>query len=215
MLEAWCCAFSTPSYDDDIKIYSGGDDAKIRMISLEPTSIIKSDSHIQLFHGEPSAVYPGHGAGVTAILTLPAPYPDCATILLTGSYDDHVRVYTTSPKAKCLTELYIGGGVWRLKLMQERKASPSASPDRVFNYRVLASCMHAGARVLEIEGRAEDWTIRVLGEVKIHKSMCYGSDVQPIDAHEEDGHNEPRVCVSTSFYDKLLCVWMFDPRKAV
>ena len=129
-----------------------------------------------------------------------------------------MRVYPTSKglKSKSLAELYIGGGVWRLKLMQNYTPRPgqSDSSDAVFKYRVLASCMHAGARILEVEGKAGEWNIKVLGEVKIHESMCYGSDLQPVDAEDEEGEHESRICVSTSFYDKLLCVWRFDPKKA-
>ena len=36
-----------------------------------------------------------------------------------------------------------------------------------------------------------------------HKSMNYGSDVQP-------NSDTVKSIVSTSFYDKLLCLWRFD-----
>ena len=46
-LEAWCCVFSTPCNNEVVHIYSGGDDAKLRMISVSPKPIIKSESHTQ------------------------------------------------------------------------------------------------------------------------------------------------------------------------
>lgn len=68
--------------------------------------------------------------------------------------------------------------------------------------------MHAGARILDITcSKDGEWRIAVQGSVTIHKSMCYGSDIQP-DALKENSWDSKRVFVSTSFYDKLLCVWM-------
>jgi diphthamide biosynthesis protein 7 len=116
-------------------------------------------------------------------------------------------------------ELNIGGGVWRLKFLS---ADPIVEQElgnsgRVLKVLVLASCMHAGARVLEVTGkcRAEgewEWMIDVLGSVTAHESMCYGCDVQPLDERVKGGGSThgKRVCVSTSFYDRLLCVWSFD-----
>lgn len=49
----------------------------------------------------------------------------------------------------------------------------------------------------------EDWSFEVLGRFEEHRSMNYGSDVQP-------GDGRLRTIVSTSFYDKLLCLWHFD-----
>lgn len=47
----------------------------------------------------------------------------------------------------------------------------------------------------------------MLAKFEEHKSMNYGSDVQPVDIGREAGK---RVVVSTSFYDKLTCVWEFE-----
>jgi diphthamide biosynthesis protein 7 len=66
--------------------------------------------------------------------------------------------------------------------------------------------MHAGARIVRVQ--ADDggnWTVEVLAKFEEHKSMNYGSDVQP----EEGGNSRQRTIVSTSFYDKLLCLWRF------
>lgn len=66
--------------------------------------------------------------------------------------------------------------------------------------------MHAGARIVRVQ--ADDpgqWSIEVLAKFEEHKSMNYGSDVQP----EGSENNGPRTIISTSFYDKLLCLWRF------
>lgn len=41
------------------------------------------------------------------------------------------------------------------------------------------------------------WSFDVLAKFEEHKSMNYGSDVQP----------STGMIVSTSFYDKLMCLW--------
>lgn len=73
----------------------------------------------------------------------------------------------------------------------------------ICRYTLLASCMHAGTRIVQIQ-RDEDgqWHIVVLAKFEEHKSMNYGSDFRPGDANL-------KTIVSTSFYDKLLCLWRF------
>lgn len=73
-------------------------------------------------------------------------------------------------------------------------------------YTILASCMHAGARIVEIcRDESGEWSITVLAKFEEHKSMNYGSDVQP---HGKNG--SVKAIVSTSFYDKLLCLWRYE-----
>ena len=206
-LEAWTCAFAVREAGPT-RIYSGGDDGKLLLVDIEslPTT---ADSEITIVQTIPATVFKGHEAGVTAILPLLVQTVNGSNglgdLLLTGSYDDHVRVYTTSV-GKVLAELKIGGGVWRLKFLD----GPNTRNGEEVRFRVLASCMHAGARILEVKrGKDGEWSIEVLASVTVHESMCYGSDVQPVEGLEED---EKRLCVSTSFYDRLVCVWRYDPK---
>lgn len=206
-LEAWTVAFSPHDDGSEGKdgaghkpsmVFSGGDDSALRYASC-----VEED-------GQVSAQYPPlkincHDAGVTAILPVATRLADGSRILVTGSYDDTIRVLAVQPphetygirKFKLLAETNLGGGVWRLKLINERE---SAGNCRI---RVLASCMHAGARVVELLGPldGEDWGIHIVAQFEKHKSMNYGSDFVP---DPKDGR---LVCASTSFYDKLLCLW--------
>lgn len=214
-LEAWCCAFGPEG-----AVYSGGDDGKLR---VTPLWLHPSDREKDV---EPQEVarptlFSGHGAGVTAILVLPLPSSPLGCTLLTGSYDDCVRVYAeydfrpyvSNTKPKVLAELKVGGGVWRLKFLQDYPTTLDNSAN--VKYRVLASCMHAGARILEVTGnQIGEWNIEILASMEIHKSMCYAADVKPLTVNPPDGWDEKRICVSTSFYDKLLSVWSFDPKVA-
>ena len=70
--------------------------------------------------------------------------------------------------------------------------------------------MHAGSRIVRLESSSEgsdEWAFSVLAKFEEHKSMNYGSDVQPVQIGEKGGQ---RTIVSTSFYDKLMCIWQFD-----
>ncbi|UKZ76086.1 hypothetical protein TrVFT333_003782 [Trichoderma virens FT-333] len=153
-----------------------------------------------------------HDAGVTAILPLLLSTQDHGRIVVTGSYDDHLRVFAIHDlhhshdlkRVQLLADANLGGGVWRLKLVDIQTAGGST------RIRILASCMYAGARLVEIvtDGSGQGWACEVLARFEEHKSMNYASDILPSPA--EDGRI--RV-VSTSFYDKLLCLWEYEPRQ--
>ena len=230
-LEAWTLAFTPPhptSKSMPQSLYTGGDDSKLRCLSFPSLGSLRHPLS-EIVRASPGGArgMRGHDAGVTAILPLPLGTTAGTDILLTGSYDDHVRVFAvhdyrhnSSSKPCVLTEKNLGGGVWRLRFL-DRESEKVEGGHRVF--RVLASCMHAGTRLLEIEGDKEgEWEIRVLARFEEHESMNYGSDVQPVrkrewrgvrpsqaEGIEEDKQEDKkgRNVVSTSFYDRRLCVW--------
>ncbi|KAI9839744.1 MAG: hypothetical protein M1837_002032 [Sclerophora amabilis] len=231
--QAWTLAFSRISKIEEdppdieptsyCRLFSGGDDAALRSVSFNLiVSAHGSDLQDLEFHHPLRKPF---GAGVTAILPIPPDpqQPDSETrseLLLTGSYDDHVRLINPTSRT-VLAKSNLEGGVWRLKFLEDRNFSP---------YLVLASCMHVGARVLRIEDSGTEWSIKTLAEFTEHQSMCYASDLQPrasvsenpkvdpaasagaMDAIKEAGpvrREKSYRCVSTSFYDRLLCVWDF------
>lgn len=216
---AWCCSFS-PSGD---RLYSGGDDNKLRLESLN-ASLSNLDPEASI---EPSGFYPkglpGHDAGVTFILPLLLPKIE-SSLLLTGSYDDKIRLYAIPPygaRPKILSELHVGGGVWRLKFLDSAPASTNDKTKDIVRHTVLASCMHAGAKILSAIGTRQSidegiepvwqWEIKILAEMSVHRSMNYASDAQPTISKKEGGKNDSRLCVSSSFYDRLLCAWKWNP----
>lgn len=86
-------------------------------------------------------------------------------------------------------------------------------------HTILASCMHAGARIVRLckgggadgDSDAGEWRIEVLWTFEEHASMNYGGDVQPVVDGEADGvEGERRIVVSTSFYDRLVCMWKVE-----
>jgi diphthamide biosynthesis protein 7 len=195
--------------------------------SLSCTSLIASEP-IHLWTDRKT-----HTAGVVAILPLSSHFASNTIPLLTGSYDEHIRLFlldTASPviKRRLVLEKKLGGGVWRLKLMHEATAPVT---DRGTRYRalILASCMHGGVRILRLtyapptadsssstatEAPAtatatSGWHMAILAKfTKGHESMNYGSDFRA--ERDEDGKQSGEyTIVSTSFYDKAVCVWRF------
>ena len=53
----------------------------------------------------------------------------------------------------------------------------------------------------------EEWLIQILAQFVEHKSMNYASAGRP--RRNPEGRVESFVIVSTSFYDKKLCVWEY------
>ncbi|KAM0228136.1 hypothetical protein ACHAPO_010972 [Fusarium lateritium] len=211
-LEAWCIAFSSgaPASTDEkaqVTAYCGGDDSLLRYTSSvwDPND---SDSPCEEPYS-PITIKGTHNAGVTAVLPLFSLTKNNGRVVVTGSYDDHLRVFIINDlhetygmkKVELVLEENMGGGVWRLDLVRIQKDTDSTK------IRILASCMHAGARFIELEVKQEqDWSCKVLARFEEHKSMNYGSDFV-----RGDQAGETLWCVSTSFYDKLLCFWKYEP----
>jgi diphthamide biosynthesis protein 7 len=192
-LEAWILGF-TPS---GTGIFSGGDDgvlqfAELRTANMNSEQQADADSSHALWQNRNL-----HGAGVTALLPL------FENVCITGSYDDHIRILSTprSGRKTVVAELDLGGGVWRLLPIEPWDSSWEGGAD--LELHVLASCMHAGARILRVSRSAGAFKIEVLAMFQEHESMNYGSSFWPV------VHGKELVVVSTSFYDKLVCLWKF------
>lgn len=60
----------------------------------------------------------------------------------------------------------------------------------------------------------EEWRFHVLAKFEEHESMNYGSDVQPDLKKKEEKEREEKErkkkIVSTSFYDRRLCLWTVE-----
>lgn len=161
-LECWTCEWSR----DGTLLYSGGDDAAFVGYDVKTTT--------EIGRGKKGS----HGAGVTAILDRVV---DNVAEVWTGSYDDTVRVWDLRERSgwiRPVQEKNLGGGVWRLQETEREE--------------VLASCMHAGARLLK--GKGEE-RLEVLKRWEENESMNYGGDVKG---------NKVASC---SFYDKRVVVW--------
>lgn len=209
-LEVWTSAFSPmvsgareSSEPLEFTLFSGGDDSKLLASTIAYSPRKCPDEKLSSIEPLYSPrVFKGHDAGVTAILPLPVSTGWEGVLVVTGSYDDHIRVYRyTGPfqVPQLLAEKNLGGGVWRLK-------SIVASEADVDEWQVvlLASCMHAGAQIVRLSvDHSGNVRIVVSGRFEEHKSMNYGSDYAPCTV----GSGSRLKCISTSFYDRLLCLW--------
>ena len=194
----------------DLCILSVGDDIHINSSTLtrptRPASPWPNDEVlISKFRAKE------HDAGVTAIL--PLHYEAQCLAFVTGSYDEHIRICTMKAapaRPRIEAEKCLGGGVWRLKMMFSSliaRRDPNDPP--LIVRRILASCMHAGVKVVDIVGLPEEsgtiaWSMKVVAEFEEHESMNYGSDVQ---SAEVEMNGRGPLVASTSFYDKKLFVW--------
>lgn len=156
-----------------------------------------------------------HTAGITAIL--PLFNDETGTFIITGSYDEYIRVIHRGTKWEALAEKRLGGGVWRLQLLDDFGQASSSEDvhddeQKIHNYFVLASCMHGGARIVKIsyspssntsdEILPPTWDIQILYEFTEHKSMNYASGVFKGNQDDND-----LLCISSSFYDRRVSLW--------
>ena len=211
-LEAWTVAWSSViDSANDCSLYSGGDDSALQtfdanQLGNEKMKDINLEEEAELPNLRPYTNSKIHRAGVTAILPICHSDDTRETFLITGSYDEIIRVLVLDPNGrwKSIVEKCLKGGVWRLKLLAGGADSVGREVPKI-SYHVLASCMHAGAKLLEVCSDKSGWLINVLAECTEHESMNYGSDATGI---MEAGDSSISCTVaSTSFYDRKLCVW--------
>ncbi|XP_036319686.1 LOW QUALITY PROTEIN: diphthine methyltransferase [Rhagoletis pomonella] len=169
--EAWTCAFD--KWDSNC-IYSGGDDVLLLAYDLRSGTCIFTNK--------------SHNAGVTCLLS----HPLREHLLLTGSYDEHLRTFDTRLMKQPLGELNLGGGIWRLK----------ADPFKC--NLILAACMYHNFSVVQLVDGLVDGP-KLIGEYYEHKSICYGADWC---RHVDD--NQDLYTATCSFYDHKLCVAQID-----
>ena len=99
-LEAWTLTFTR---EEPTQVISGGDDSILQCSSFGDTGNMAPLWKTRKLHE----------AGVTAILPL------TSNLLLTGSYDDRIRLisHQSNGRPQRLLDCSLGGGVWRLKLL--------------------------------------------------------------------------------------------------
>ncbi|KAJ3496033.1 hypothetical protein NLG97_g2960 [Lecanicillium saksenae] len=130
-LEAWSIAISPVAHSEsnasEATVYCGGDDSILRYTSCswatgDPFALPEEQY-------SPMQVKGQHGAGVTAILPLDLNVVGGGRVVITGSYDDHIRVFIIhdlhksygARRVEQVLEENLEGGVWRLDLISLAK----------------------------------------------------------------------------------------------
>ncbi|XP_053671467.1 diphthine methyltransferase [Anopheles nili] len=169
--EAWTCAFSR--HNENI-VFSGGDDCILY-------------AHDVRCPGEPAlkSTNKSHSAGVTSLLS----FAQKDNILLTGSYDEYIRLFDERQLKNCVSEHLLHGGVWRLR------SNPNNDPRKI-----LCACMYHNFSVVKL---LPNDSFELIGEYDEHDSICYGCDWQQISQNDHAKRNFIATC---SFYDHKLCV---------
>ncbi|ESZ97890.1 hypothetical protein SBOR_1766 [Sclerotinia borealis F-4128] len=194
---AYCChwAFHPLSLSEKFHgIFSGGDDSKLRTCILGNPG--NRENH---FDWNLQTSFSGHDAAVISILPLPS--GDYKWILLTGSYDNKVRIiameWSTGPvdtdelsqekPISVMTDLDVEGGAYRLEFLHDYPKQPD--PNQDLSFQILASCMEVGAKILQVQRKNNTWNIKIIASLNISipkfpnpsekSQLCYASAVQP------------------------------------
>lgn len=175
--ELWAASFDTHQPQ---LLYTGSDDCRFSCWDLREST--------------PNPVFQNsktHKMGVCCITKSPTN----SNMLLTGSYDEFLRVWDVRSALKPVNEnsICLGGGVWRIK------HHPGLSG------LVLAACMHNGFAVARIQGDS----VEVVETYNKNESLAYGADWQRgFCMMKENGTKRGSLVATCSFYDRLLRIWL-------
>ena len=164
--EAWITVFD--AWNSNI-VYSGGDDMKLYQTD------VRTNQRLVLGKNE-------FNAGVTSLLSdIHQEFK-----LMSGSYDEILRVWDTRNTKYPRLTYNAGGGIWRI-----RQPCDLSKKD-IFGL----ACMHNGFQIIkETEKECE-----LITEYKEHESLAYG-----LDFRSQNGST--LQLASCSFYDHLLKIW--------
>ena len=166
--EAWIVAFN---YHDTNQLFTGGDDSIFKSFD------IRSNSDSLIFKSKE------HYAGVCSMQS----HPLNDNVFVTGSYDEHVRIWDLRKMKSPMKMLNVSGGVWRLKFHETNEDL------------LLAACMHDGFKILDVKDE-----IKVLNHYQKHESLAYG-----VDWCLNEKQEGMSIC-SCSFYDHLMNFWRIN-----
>lgn len=241
-LEAWTILpiFTSPS---TLFVLSGGDDSQLLVSSIEiPFDKYVRASDLYLDLHEPIKRLTEkriHEAGVVHICNL-GPHPvhlsqavqtnDNAEftqyLILTGSYDENLRLFLFSPASSnrpmtmlsLLSDLNLGGGVWRITLLDTYDAVARQARD----YILLVAAHTAGACIVRlscVQAEGDTWKHEIKVEkwfTEGHESLVYAVAAKkavPLSDPVSIWDNKTWDIISTSFYDKKVCDWEWVDEK--
>lgn len=130
----------------------------------------------------------GHSMGVTSIQS----DPRAEHIVLTGSYDEHLRTFDLRMPQRELCSLALGGGVW---CAHWHPRMPGA---------IVTACMHNGFHLVRAcDGHAGLEHAGVCSDRQVGDALAYGADW----SHAPPGEGGHLIGATCSFYDHTLELW--------
>lgn len=184
--EVWAVAFSKSSPH---VVYSGADDCKLKAWDTRSSCDM------------PSMVCGGvHEMGVTAIVS----HDVARNLLVTGSYDEYLRVFDIRRMRHPLSSLACGGGVWKIQPCEIPTGCDTVATStshRGFRPGLVAACMRGGVRcaVLTSDG------LKLTSSLAFGGALMYGVSTAGPASHRGIDF------ASCSFYERSLYIW--GPRK--
>lgn len=110
-----------------------------------------------------------------------------------SSYDEILRLWDSRNLKRSISEINVGGGIWRLKW------------DPFNCERLLSACMYDGFKIIACN---DSQMLNVIGEYKEHQSIAYGCDWSYLNVETwspylyRDGNTS--LVGTCSFYDHIL-----------
>ncbi|KCV73117.1 hypothetical protein H696_00661 [Fonticula alba] len=250
--EAWIAAFGqpeTPVVSADEKHVVFPDDEEVTLAAATAGPSLAPDAHPALgcmvLSGGDDGVFRGwdlrmgfdssvftnrsHNAGVTAVSAPPESVSAGRPLVVSGSYDQSVRVWDLRSPRRPLETFEVGGGVWRLRWRDGWDPSWGAGGegDSAPVAGLLVAAMHGGFRVLGLGPGGALLSDGVAGggndlstpeavaagsgrfPAAFHNSLAYGADWcrVPVTSSAEGTKAIETVGATCSFYDKTFGAW--------
>jgi WD40 repeat protein len=192
--EAWTsCIRLSESQDDrpNVRVFSGGDDGTLASWEL---SLDRVSMESELVNSGTFRVRMAHdGVGVTAVLCPSSSErsTSCQT-MFSGGYDDMLRLWDTRMMRTSVSELNVGGGIWRIKQDASRPG------------QLLLACMYDGFKVVKC---SPDHSLSIRTAYSGHASLAYGACwLSGIRLRDREYPGSPAL--TGSFYDRSLQLWL-------
>ncbi|ORX36502.1 WD40-repeat-containing domain protein [Kockovaella imperatae] len=186
--EPWCIAWDKWSAHT---VWSGGDDLKLKRWDTRSTSF-------------PTYTDKSFSAGITTLTSSPhTPY-----LLAVGSYDEYLRLYDTRQPRNPLSEVHVGGGVWRARfhpdVMRRRDEMLLATMHDGFKVIKLHAARHDAAEPLFVPLEDPSWTQvpTIVKRFDGHESLAYGADWSRLPSAAGE-----TLIATCSFYDHTMHLW--------
>ncbi|BFZ54672.1 hypothetical protein PYCC9005_001709 [Savitreella phatthalungensis] len=171
-LECWIGAMASVE-GGGVAVWAGSDDASLCRWTLPEVDVVET------IDGDGFAIPEWrnsklHGAGVVAIrpfwegfspTTASGTQRTDPVWLMTGSYDDHLRLVSAASPGRAVASIKLPGGVWRIVPLP---TSVEGSTD------VLVCCMYGGAAIVRLLHDA--LSFELLTTFDRHDSIVYGGD---------------------------------------